>query len=242
MRTKPYLREFATEAAAVMRMRIMNQASRDGSLYCLVPGTSGDNFAVVAIGGTKGGGSMTFGQRKTVGGYVCEEVTSAMQKCIRRGMEEQALFWATELDLTGFGEYVWKRLKIIASEDVGLEENSLRAVTVRALYDNWLEQRKKNDSKHAPERLFVVHAVLALSRSYKSRVVDNALIVFYEGKRNGFEIPDFALDRHTQRGRRLKRGWGHFFSEGVGPLMQPDATYEARAREIRRDNRLELEG
>lgn len=47
MRTKPYLREFENEAAAVTRMRIMNQASRDGSLYCLVAGTSGDNFAVV---------------------------------------------------------------------------------------------------------------------------------------------------------------------------------------------------
>jgi replication-associated recombination protein RarA len=184
---------------------------------------------------------MTFGQRSTVGGYKCEEVSSAMQKCIRRGLEEDALFWATELDLTGFGEYVWKRLKIIASEDVGLEEGSLRAVLMRALYENWLEQRKKADTKHAPERLFLVHAVLALSRSYKSRVVDNALIVFYEGARAKREIPDFALDRHTQRGRRLKRGWEHFFTEGVGDKMIPDI-YGERARAIRRDNRLELEG
>lgn len=185
---------------------------------------------------------MTFGQRKTAGGYVCEEVTSAMQKCIRRGMEDDALFWATELDIAGFGEYVWKRLKIIASEDIGLEEGSHRATLVRALYENWREQRKKEDTKHAPERLFLVHAVLALSRSFKSRVVDNALIVFYEGKREPREIPDFALDRHTQRGRRLKRGWDHFFTEGVGPSIQPDAMYEKRARQIRRDNTLELEG
>src|SRR6478752_6344808 len=103
---------------------------------------------------------MTFGQRKTVGDYSCEEVTSALQKCIRRGLEEDALFWATELDLSGFGEYVWKRLKIIASEDIGLEENSLAAIAVRALYENWLEQRKKADTRHAPERLFLVHAIL----------------------------------------------------------------------------------
>jgi replication-associated recombination protein RarA len=185
---------------------------------------------------------MTFGQRATVGGYRCEEVSSAMQKCIRRGLEEDALFWATELDLSGFGEYVWKRLKIIASEDIGLEEGSIRAVAVRALYDNWREQRKKDDTRHAPERLFLVHAVLALSRSFKSRVVDNALIVFYEGAREKRSIPDFALDRHTQRGRRLHRGWDHFFTEGVGPNIQPDAVYEQRARAIRRDNRLELEG
>lgn len=187
---------------------------------------------------------MTFGQRKTVGGYVCEEVTSAMQKCIRRGQEEAALFWATELDLTGFGEYVWKRLKIIASEDIGMADSNV-AVQVRALYDNWLEQRKKKDARHAPERLFLVHAVMVVGRSYKSRAVDNALIVFYEGKRPGpaeRAIPDFALDRHTQRGRRLKRGWDHFFTEGVGPDIIADPVYEARAREIRRDNKLELEG
>lgn len=182
---------------------------------------------------------MTFGQRSTVGGYKCEEVTSAMQKCVRRGQEDAALFWATELDLSGFGEYVWKRLRIMASEDIGIGE-AIAAAQVRALYENWLDQRKKADTKHAPERLFLIHAVLVLCRSYKSRAVDNALIVFYEGKRETRPIPDFALDRHTQRGRRLRRGWHHFFTEGVGDKMIPDE-YETRARDIRRDNRLELE-
>lgn len=183
---------------------------------------------------------MTFGQRKTVGGYICEEVTSAMQKCIRRGMEEAALFWATELDLSGFGEYVWKRLKIIASEDVG-PASPLTTLEVFVLYNHWLAQRKKDDTKHAPERLFLVDAVIRLCRSYKTRAVDHALIVFYEGKREPREIPDFALDRHTQRGRRKRRGYEHFFTEGVGDKIPTDPVYEARAREIRRDNRLELE-
>jgi hypothetical protein len=48
-----------------------------------------------------------------------------MQKCIRRGFEEEAQFWATELDLAGYGAYVWKRLRIIASEDIGLADPSL---------------------------------------------------------------------------------------------------------------------
>ena len=49
---------------------------------------------------------MQFGQLATVGGYLNSECTSAMQKCIRRGLEEEALFWATELDLAGYGAYV----------------------------------------------------------------------------------------------------------------------------------------
>jgi hypothetical protein len=44
-----------------------------------------------------------------------EVVASALQKAIRRGNEREALFWASELDLAGYGGYVWKRLRIIAS-------------------------------------------------------------------------------------------------------------------------------
>ena len=73
-----------------------------------------------------------FAELPTVGGYLCGEVASALQKSLRRGEERDALFWATELELSGFGKYVWKRLRIIASEDVGLAE-PLAAATVRAL-------------------------------------------------------------------------------------------------------------
>ena len=65
---------------------------------------------------------MQFGQLTTEGGYLNSECTSAMQKCIRRGLEEEALFWATELDFAGYGAYVWRRLQIIASEDIGLAD------------------------------------------------------------------------------------------------------------------------
>src|ERR1019366_494517 len=85
--------------------------------------------------------NMQFGQLKTAGGYLNAECTSAMQKCIRRGLEEEALFWATELDLEGYGAYVWKRLQIIASEDIGLADSNV-CVQVRALYEDWVEQRK----------------------------------------------------------------------------------------------------
>jgi replication-associated recombination protein RarA len=179
---------------------------------------------------------MTFAQLTTKGGYRCDEVASALQKCIRRGLEEQALFWATELDLSGFGEYVWKRLRIIASEDVGLADNSV-APTISALCANWREQKKKSDTKHAPERLFLVHAVLILARARKSRTVDHALIAMYEAPRARREIPDFALDKHTAKGRTLKRGWRHFWEHGarLENKTPADDPYEATARAIRRD-------
>lgn len=183
---------------------------------------------------------MTFAEQSTIGGYNCAEVASAMQKCIRRGLEEDALFWATELDSSNFGAYVFKRLRIIASEDIGLAD--LQAVLiVRALSDNWLEQRKKDDSRHAPERLFLVHAVQYLCRAPKSRSVDHALVVFYEGARPKRDVPDFALDKHTGRGRARKRGWAHWWGDGCRLQKGGEVDYEARAKAIRIDAQTEMQ-
>jgi replication-associated recombination protein RarA len=175
-------------------------------------------------------------QLQLIGGYDFGEVASALQKSVRRGLEGDALFWATELDISGYGEYVWKRLRIITSEDVGLAETNMPAV-IGALYDNWKELRKKKDVKHGPERLFLVHAVLLLCRARKSRIVDNALIIYYEAKRESKEIPDYARDKHTLAGKRLGRGWTHFFEEGTR-LENPvdlDDPYLKQAREVRTD-------
>lgn len=151
-----------------------------------------------------------FGDLVTPGGFKCGEVASALQKAIRRGDERGALFWASELDLAGFANYVWKRLRIIASEDVGLAD--VHAVTAtRVLYENWLESKKAKQE----EPLFLVHAVLVLARAAKSGIAVHAWMVFYEGDRQamGMKIPDEALDMHTARGRRMGRGRQHFLDE-----------------------------
>ncbi|HVT74569.1 MAG TPA: hypothetical protein VHD61_15655 [Lacunisphaera sp.] len=181
-----------------------------------------------------------FSQQTTVGGYKNEDAASALQKSIRRGLADDALFWATELDRSGWGEYVWKRLRIIASEDVGGADPHL-VLQVRALYENWKDLRKKEDSAHAPERLFLVDAVLRLARARKSREVDHALVVFYEGERPARAVPDYAHDRHTSTGRKRGRGWAHFFDAGAYIVDPPPGAtggdeYAARAREIRSDH------
>lgn len=159
---------------------------------------------------------MKFGQLTTEGGYLNSECTSAMQKCIRRGLEEDALFWATELDLAGYGAYVWKRLQIIASEDIGLADTNV-CVQLRALYENWVEQRKNapKERRNVTGRIFLVHAILICARATKSRMVDTATITMYESGRPPREIPDFALDMHTSKGRGAMRGIDHFFKVGA---------------------------
>jgi replication-associated recombination protein RarA len=157
----------------------------------------------------------TFATMHTPGGYFCGEVSSALQKSIRRGLERESLFWASELDLAGYGNYVWKRLRIIASEDVG-PADPVVPVLIRTLYENWLEQRKADNGDSLNNALFLVHAVIVLARAKKRRVVDHALMAFYEADRReiAIDVPDFALDQHTDAGRRMGRGLDHFFEEG----------------------------
>lgn len=56
---------------------------------------------------------------------------------------------------------------------------------------------------------------MKLCRAKKGRIVDWALL-YHWGCHDKIlrPIPDFAFDKHNERGRKMKRGWGHFFEEG----------------------------
>jgi hypothetical protein len=160
-----------------------------------------------------------FSEQETPGGHECGEVTSALQKAIRRGDERWAMYWATELDLAGYTGYVWKRLRIIASEDVGLADSNV-FVQVWTLNQAWLELKKaSSNDKAQSRRLHLLHAVAILARAPKSRVLDHAFMVFCEGERPRIEVPDHALDKHTARGRKLGRGRGPLL-RGGGPARE----------------------
>lgn len=145
-------------------------------------------------------------------GYNFHECLSSLQKSIRRAHEEQALFWALELESFN-PKALWNRLRIIASEDIGIADNYMAILTdaLNRAYE------AKQDS------LFIAHAVLALCRSKKKRIVDNFLIVVQRSKK--LEIPDYALDMHTARGRFMGRGRKHFIEEGC-KLENEDVTIE----------------
>ena len=151
----------------------------------------------------------------TQGGYDFFEISSALQKCIRRGMEDEALHWAVELYASGYGEYVWKRLRIMSSEDVGLAEPGISS-EIWSLYMMFKESAKNKNDGAEPQRLFLTHAVIRLCRARKSRLIDWALLwAWLRHPYRKMEVPDVALDKHTSRGKLLKRGWGHFFREGT---------------------------
>jgi replication-associated recombination protein RarA len=161
------------------------------------------------------------------------EVISALQKEVRRGNEEDALYWALELEQIAPDKpnLLWNRLKVIATEDISIAHTFLSCL-IEVLYKRYLEFRGKDES-----RLFLAHAILALCRAPKSRIADEFLEVvkgeMMEGKK--LEIPDYALDKHTARGRAKGRGMEHFLTEGaklVNESQEVKNPYKERAKEL----------
>jgi replication-associated recombination protein RarA len=169
---------------------------------------------------------------KTKKGYDFFEVSSAFQKSIRRGLESEAMYWAVELFNSNYSEYIWKRIKIISSEDVGFADPCISS-EIQSLYEMFSAQAKKKDEKNAPERLFLTHAVLMLCRARKSRLVDWALIHYWKTHELEFKpIPDFAYDKHNDKGRILKRSWKHFFEEGTRLENRAEIYFEEEYRNM----------
>ena len=146
-------------------------------------------------------------------GYDHYELLSALQKCIRRGMEYEAVHFAVELEEFN-PTMLWNRLKVIASEDIG-PANPVMPVLIDVLQKNYLTEKSKLAEGNA--NLYLANAVVCLCFSQKSRITDDLLnIVTAEREKEGKypAIPEFALDMHTARGKAMGKGIDDFFGEG----------------------------
>lgn len=181
-------------------------------------------------------------REQTQRGYYFDELLSALQKDIRRGNEYEAVFWAVELD--GYSPWkLWDRLRVIASEDIGVA-NPVAPLVVDVLRKEYCKARGLTEDMgkdpkgrvHDSYRLYLVHAVLFLVRSPKSRIVDDLLNVVYgeiQHEDKKLPMPDYALDMHTEEGRKKGRGIDYFFSEGTKLNNETvNNPYTQRAKEM----------
>lgn len=158
---------------------------------------------------------------RTVKGYDFGEVSSAMQKAIRRGDAHLAGYWAHELFASGFGPYVWRRLLTISAEDCW----GIITAEVKALHDGYVEINRNVPAKKARGRIFISKAVILLSLAKKSRDADHLQNLVYDRgigvaaeeieadlQAAGREpIPDYAYDCHTKKGRGQGKTKADFF-------------------------------
>ena len=152
-------------------------------------------------------------QNYTKMGYQFDQVTSALQKSIRKGDVGQAVFWGLEL-YTVASYYTWKRLEVIAAEDIGLADVET-VKTVSILHQGW-ELAKKTSWWVSPHQLTL--AIILLCRAKKSTFVEDLQSYVMEMMKAGhkLEMPDYAIDGHTKQGKAMGRGgdnwsgWYHF--------------------------------
>ncbi len=144
-------------------------------------------------------------------GYDFYEVSSAFQKSIRRGLENDALYWGIELYESGYKDYCWKRMVIMCSEDVGLGELST-IVQMMSLKQSFEYLQKMKD--YGAMKLPFTHAIVLLCRSRKSRYIDHAITVHWQNHNEEYKaLPDWAFDMHTRRGKSIGRGLKYFYQE-----------------------------
>jgi replication-associated recombination protein RarA len=148
-------------------------------------------------------------------------------------MEREAMEMAVEMGHTSkqFAGWVAKRLEIISHEDVGLAAPQVIPL-VRCCCDqarSWWDADKLGEW-----RMAIGTAVRALCRAAKSREGDHfQAAIGLRSLLEGYapEIPDIALDQHTQRGRRAGRGLDYFrsISTQLRPAPRRRDQYEDEA-------------
>lgn len=166
---------------------------------------------------------------KTRNGLPADEIISALQKSIRRGMVEEACQFAYEMYITSpqMEDKLWRRLITITVEDIGMGD-----VNAPILINNLNMMRKNFDYADGDRPIFFIHAIRYMCASQKDRSSDLLKNIIMKNFAMGFvpEIPDFALDKHTVRGAEMGRDSFHFLEEAskVIPQMPVDNDYKER--------------
>jgi replication-associated recombination protein RarA len=160
----------------------------------------------------------------TLHGLQALACVSAMQKCIRRGMEREAMEFAVELIHTSkaFCTMVTNRLEIIAHEDIDTMSQPWIVPYVQTACQqarDWYDPKKLGKS-----RMPIGNAIRLMCRAAKSREGDHfQAAIGLANEMEGYvpEIPDWAYDQHTAKGRSLGRGVDFFRDESTKLVPQP---------------------
>jgi hypothetical protein len=184
------------------------------------------------------------GEGETKGGYNRYDVSSLLQKAVRRSDERVAAWAAWELARSGYAWNLWDRLNLYVVEDLRAgQEVALLVERYEALAtDRW-----EPDSWEG--RLCAIHAALACARARSSREAANADECFGRiadrraaaadaGEEPPVEFPvgdlepggqfDVIFDQHTGAGSRSGRGSRFFKTRGARVGPDPDGEESRR--------------
>jgi replication-associated recombination protein RarA len=150
----------------------------------------------------------------SVNGYAFDELRSVLQKSIRRGLLEEAVLAAYEFFASGSEaeEVLWRRLEIIATEDVGFGLIDAPAI-LHALNEQRLRMVDRGD-----RWMYSVHAVRLLATAKKDNTTMElacwAQFAVARGERK-VEVQDYQIDMHTRQGVAKGRDVVHWWTHGA---------------------------
>ncbi len=157
---------------------------------------------------------------KTRNGIPADELISALQKSIRRGLDEIAIDCAYEMYISSpqLEEKLWRRLIAISVEDIGFGE------PMAPMLVNNLNQMRKNFAYADGDRpMFFMHAIRYLCKCHKERSTDHLKNLVMKKFAEGYVpiVPEYAYDMHTTKGKANGRDVIHFLEEAsrVDPVM-----------------------
>ena len=156
---------------------------------------------------------------------------SALQKCIRRGLEREAMEFACELmhSSKAFFTMTANRLEIVSHEDIGLADPQAVMFAATAI-----EQAKRHYDPEKPgkHRCMIGNAIRVLCQAVKSREGDHfQAAIGVPNKEEGIApaIPEWAHDMHTMKGKRAGCDLEHFRRESAKLVPAASDDYEDEA-------------
>jgi replication-associated recombination protein RarA len=166
----------------------------------------------------------------TAHGFAADDVISALQKSVRRGLVDNVLLLGWEMFITSpeMEEMMWSRLVVMAVEDIGAG-NFNAPVLIETLY----QQHFRYERPRGDRFLFAAHAIRVLAGSAKDRTSDDMVNWAMRSVTLGEnlpEIPDVALDMHTLKGQQMGRDY-RFFMEEASRVANEIPNRETKYRE-----------
>ena len=145
-------------------------------------------------------------------GIPVDQLVSVLQKSIRRSEVDEAVLAAYEMHATSpeVGAHLWRRLRLIAVEDVGMGA-PLAPVLLRELQSDY-------EASDGTDWMQVVHAVRYLATSAKDRTSSEHADYVRMAVESGdvvLAVPDHALCVHTRQGQLLGRGLVQWWEHGA---------------------------
>jgi hypothetical protein len=188
------------------------------------------------------------GENETKGGYNRYDVSSLLQKAVRRSDEERAAWAAWELARSGYAWNLWDRLALYIVEDLRAGED---VALLLHRYERLANDRWEPGSWEG--RLCAIHAALTAARAtstreatyangYFERVARERAAAREAGREPAYDFPvgdldpggafDVIFDQHTYAGAKRGRGGRYFTVHGarVGPEGESDLGRRWRER------------